>query len=371
VTERFRANSSYHDLTPLMTHWRQAERATSNAEDRARSALLVAQIATEASRPSYDELEPLWEEAVAAAKGTQWETVAQAHAFYFHAIAARTLGSPAGDPVDLTPKLKTLETLSVALKLHAIEPPFDEALKLLEKLKKRWTSPVLKIDAPSVVSPGEPFHYRVAAANCGELTAEIYRFQLEDLRGRPAEQTELRRAGIDPETIDDPGAALNGELVSTTALGATSGLAWFQRDLEAARLTPGFYSLVVRAPSSPLHRRIAHFLVSNTQVALIQGARDQSILHVYSRDSFSPRVGVKLVGLTLPRDLGVWTALTDAQGVARVSVGHLSGDVLYGMKAELAVAVTDDAVNTLERETRWALPSPWERRRKERKSSHA
>ncbi|MDR2674816.1 MAG: hypothetical protein LBC18_08110, partial [Opitutaceae bacterium] len=243
--------------------------------------------------------------------------------------------------------------LRAALASAPDEPVTRHARLLLEKLEAWWALPLLVLEAPDHVAPGEPLRFNYAAANCGGITASIYRFSREARREN--DNATLARNGItrDPskpfdwtkggahvltrkvETPAPPAASPAAPVAATPAVAspaappataaaapapapaASATPAWRAGSLELPPLAPGFYTLRLSDGSGAAAPRLVDFVVSDLRAFLVVPQSGEGWMHVFHHKTGEPAAGVRVAGLA---GKTTWESAgpTDAAGVAKL-----------------------------------------------------
>jgi uncharacterized protein YfaS (alpha-2-macroglobulin family) len=305
-------------------------------DERAWCALLHAIAGGKTWRMPVSEKEALWRRALDACRDTRWETVARAREFAFRVVNGIAPGAAPDAAADVPALPGRSAALRAALASAPDEPVTRHARLLLEKLEVWWALPLLMLEAPGHVAPGEPVRFNYAAANCGEITASIYRFPMEARREN--DNASLVRNGItrDPSKPFDwtkggahvltrkvetaaapPPAAAPAPVASATAPAAAGAPAWRAGSLELPPLAPGFYTLRLSDGGGAAWPRLVDFVVSDLRAFLVAPQSGEGWMHVFHHKTGEPAAGVRVAGIT---GKNAWESAgpTDAGGVAKL-----------------------------------------------------
>ncbi|MDF9826490.1 uncharacterized protein YfaS (alpha-2-macroglobulin family) [Ereboglobus sp. PH5-10] len=295
-----------------------------SADDRAWCALQYAHYSTDSRDVSAKERDNRWAFAVEISKNTQWDAVVRARFFVLQTLkgsAAGTVVVESDTPADLE-KLRAQASALIDALAGAPDDRFvRETRTMMEKLIGWWTRPILLLDAPDYVAPGEPLRIDYATANCGELTVELLRFPMESYR--PVDWWGLWRAGISIEAQREKNWRDGGTVMKRLTLrGSPAGsMQWVRQSTEIAEeLPPGFYTISITGSGKKPEERVADIFVTSVRAIAVFHTEGPKKLFVYHNDSGEPVAGAKVIGILSEKEK--WETVTDDKGYATLPVSN-------------------------------------------------
>ncbi len=263
----------------LMQHLVQAARVIAEPVARARWMLRTADYAA-GNGVSEDRCARLYAEAVAAAKGTAVQPLAEAREFLWKTDNGRLIPDAKRRP-DLPAWLMEIDRLTLALEALPVDEPLRQpALKQLRDLKITWTERRIEFSIDELFRPDERVRFTVGAAYVGELGFEVHRIS-------PVEWPRIHRGehGTGMSELPVKQDKVLGWSVKLTA--EVAGYLWQTRVMEISEpLSPGLYVLAVR---DDLGRyRVRRFAVSAVAGTMASLSEDRREFFCYDNKTFAP-----------------------------------------------------------------------------------
>jgi hypothetical protein len=263
----------------LIQHLVQAARVIADQVGRARWMLRTADYAA-GENVSDERCARLYSDALAAAKGTAVQSLAEAREFLWKTDNGRLVPDAKRRP-DLPAWLAEIERLQRALEAVPVSEPLRQpALKQLRDLQITWTERRIEFSIDELFRPDEAVRFTIGAAYVGELGFEVHRISPRDWgtihRGEHGTgMSEL------PVKLDK----VLGWSVKLTA--EVPGYLWQTRVMEISEaLPPGLYMLAVR---DDLGRyRVRPFAVSAAAGTIAGLSENRREIFCYDNKTLAP-----------------------------------------------------------------------------------
>ncbi|MDR1011376.1 MAG: hypothetical protein LBM04_09685 [Opitutaceae bacterium] len=303
----------------------QAARLTAlSPDDRAWSALQYAHYATNNKDISDKERNNRREAALVASRGTRWEAVACAREFVLRTLSGQWPVKVNAMESDTPANLEELMSQALALQGGLADAPdrrfTRDTREALKTFINWWKRPILLLDAPDYIAPGEPLRIDYATANCGEITMELLQFPMDAYR--PVDWWGLRRAGISLSDHHEENWRAGGTVVKRLVLrGSPAGsMQWVRQSVEISdALPPGFYTMALAGSGRRPEERVANIFVTNVRAAAIFHTEGPRQLFIFHHDSGMPVSGETVTGIL---DGKTWTGKTDDRGYLTLPVSN-------------------------------------------------
>lgn len=321
----------------LFDHLALARRIAPDAGDRAWAFLRSVKFDERDQAGTPADRAARWAEALAAARGTIWETRVQAEEFLFRVHTGWSPGSAPDTPADLPARLSELVALRTQLKAAAASTYPAKLVTDLDALEKSWRGPLLALAMPAQFSSAETPKFRYCAVGYSRLTVELYRHTLESWIDRPTDVQELVRAGIVPNPGTAPSAQSLTKLRASAerldqrsfALDGADVQRWHSDVGELSARAPGFYTVLLagEGPSGP-EVCLYHFMISDVQGTMMMTTGRPATVFLRDATTQQPLAGRRLRGVLRDYDKQSepFTVTTDRAGRAELPALKIVGD---------------------------------------------